>query len=291
MNDDRQDPLIRRGALTLSHLVLTPDKGIDAFMRRKVQCDAVTAEQVQQLRGVLDALGFVVASPERSDWQKIERVWELLKTVPRPTSDSEVSALDKPDDSGGQADGAPTPKPQAASHSPAKKAAPPAAAPPDEDRAKQAADKPSARDIPETVMLSVQQVMGEASAATPFDGSLPAAPMPSGVFGTHEDVGATAAIDSAAIEAALRDLPAPSDDNLPMSLDDYASLVAHTEPGAPAATGEARRARHLARGIEDEAQRTAIDAAFDAYFSNRADAYDQYSAILDRWRAWLRRSQ
>ena len=111
--------------------------------------------------------------------------------------------------------------------------------------------------------------------------------MPSASFGvSHEDVGATTAVDPAEIEAAIKGLPTPT--HLPMALNDYASLVAHTEMGGPAASAAQRQERHAQRSIEDEAQRTAIDVTFSDYFRNQPKAFQQYLTALEQWRAWLK---
>ena len=69
---DRNDPVIRKGALLLSSLVLTPDEGLAAYGDRRVGNEDVDPEQLKQAREILDAVGFVLQSGGKDDWQKLQ---------------------------------------------------------------------------------------------------------------------------------------------------------------------------------------------------------------------------
>ncbi|MEQ9319470.1 MAG: hypothetical protein RIF41_09950 [Polyangiaceae bacterium] len=96
MTDDRNDPAIRKGALLLSSLVLTPREGLEAYRDRRVANKDVDLELLEKARAVLDAVGFILRSESAADWRKLERAHEALRGVPAPSDadDAEEAAAE-----------------------------------------------------------------------------------------------------------------------------------------------------------------------------------------------------
>ena len=55
MDDDRKDPLVRRGSLLLSALMLTPDKALDTYRKRRCGDATVELHDLKTARELLDA--------------------------------------------------------------------------------------------------------------------------------------------------------------------------------------------------------------------------------------------
>ena len=89
MTDDRNDPAIRKGALLLSSLVLTPREGLEAYRDRRVANKQVDLESLAKARAVLDAVGFVLRSESAADWRKVEQAYEVLRGVKAPSEGTE----------------------------------------------------------------------------------------------------------------------------------------------------------------------------------------------------------
>ena len=96
MTDDRNDPAIRKGALLLSSLVLTPREGLEAYRDRRVANKDVDLELLEKARAVLDAVGFILRSESAADWRKLERAHEALRGVKAPSDadDAEEAAAE-----------------------------------------------------------------------------------------------------------------------------------------------------------------------------------------------------
>ncbi|MEM6787372.1 MAG: hypothetical protein AAF715_07620 [Myxococcota bacterium] len=84
MGDDRKDPVVRKGALALSALALTPDDGLQNFTERRVAKPGVVPEQIKRARELLDAVAFVLVSTRAEDWRRLDQAWEIMRRVARP---------------------------------------------------------------------------------------------------------------------------------------------------------------------------------------------------------------
>jgi len=94
MTGDRDDPLVRKGALLLSSLVLTPDDALKGFRKRQTARPDVELEALKEARDLLDAIGFALRSTKHSDWQKLRDASQAMRGVkPPPPEDEEGPAV------------------------------------------------------------------------------------------------------------------------------------------------------------------------------------------------------
>jgi hypothetical protein len=75
----RQDPRIRKGALLLSALVLSPDSALERYRDQRAGDRKLDIEQLRRARDVLDAVAFAIAASEPARWTHVEQAWAALR--------------------------------------------------------------------------------------------------------------------------------------------------------------------------------------------------------------------
>ena len=92
MSCSRQDPTIRKGALLLSALVLTPDAALEAYRAKRVADPELDLALLEKARDILDGLAFALRSGRRSDWRHVERAWETMRKIAPPDETAQPGA-------------------------------------------------------------------------------------------------------------------------------------------------------------------------------------------------------
>ncbi|MEZ4445446.1 MAG: hypothetical protein R3B72_40605 [Polyangiaceae bacterium] len=230
MSLDRRDPVLRRGTVLLTALMITPDDELDEFGR--VRVDGLERLALERARGILEGVLFSLLDPRPNNLARLDDAWEALKRVKAPSSVEPSSP--RP---------APAPPVEPAAHEPAVVPEPPRQAP------------------------RRSEVPPVAPAASPWGSTAPRPPAPV----------ASSPPAPVAVPFSI----------LPMSLDQYAALVARTEGMAP------RDARTIEAelGIRDEAQRREVDAAFRRVFAADPTKAERYEEHLQRCRHWRQQEE
>lgn len=87
MDDDRKDPLVRRGSLLLSALMLTPDKALDTYRKRRCGDATVELHDLKTARELLDAVAYAIAGNDPDNFRRIHDAWQIVRRIPRPASE------------------------------------------------------------------------------------------------------------------------------------------------------------------------------------------------------------
>lgn len=75
----RKDAVIRRAALLLSGLVLSPDNALERYRDKRAGDPRLDVEHLRRARDILDAVGFAIAAGEPERWSAVEQAWESLR--------------------------------------------------------------------------------------------------------------------------------------------------------------------------------------------------------------------
>ena len=90
MTLDRNDPIVRRGALLLSALVLTPDSALSAYRAQRAGIPELDVALLDKARSILDAVSFAIQGDQMGSWRRVEQAWEILRKVPPPAPKEEA---------------------------------------------------------------------------------------------------------------------------------------------------------------------------------------------------------
>jgi len=322
MSDPRSDPIIRKGSLLLSALVLTPDSALEAFRTRRAADPELDLELLEKARAILDAVGFAVCSRERGNWQRIEQAWAILRKIaPPPEEQADASQRPgKPKEEATAVPPAPEPAP-ATTAAPALAAAPPAN-PPAITKTKAATESPwagptsptpptpavpappqngsppapavapaqeQAGSVDETAAVDIRMLsLGD---GLPFEAGSGQAPPPVGdeLPPATGSVDETAAITKLELGPALpfagEPVPIPATGTPELTMEQYASLRAERELAEPAALAALDR-RY---GLTDADAARVLDEIWDQRLTANAKERQRFDDLLAHFAEWLAR--
>ena len=108
---DRSHPTVRRSALLLSALVLSPDSDLEGYRDHRAADPNLPLEHLTQARSILDAIAQAIRSDDAGRWARLAQVAETLGAdaeldLTEPEPPPEATPVDVP---------APSPAPPAVS--------------------------------------------------------------------------------------------------------------------------------------------------------------------------------
>lgn len=316
----RQDPTIRKGALLLSSLVLSPDNALERYRDQRAGDPQLDLSHLRRARDILDAIGFAVVSTEPQRWKRIEQAWQSLRDdARRPPEPMQEAPADKPTLSTPAAAAVPAAGPAPEARRPAKEPpavepadAPPAvgapigppppaparpvrpplvAAPPpiggrpSGKPSPWAKPKPAEAELDETAPVDLSMLRVDED-PLPFEGeAAPPAPMaPELPPQPIRDLDQTAALGVAVAVGDAVPFGTSSGAAPPeLTLEQYASFRAEC-----AVTPERLDEVRTRYGVADEPAQRALERSWEQRLAADADLHQRYEELLPGYERWLR---
>lgn len=286
-----------RAPVLLSSLLLSgdDDASLKSFVRRLPRTKTTPAE-LRAVRELAVSLCYALLSERAEDWRTIAQAARAGRSIARPRVGDEPATTGKgAEDQRPEHLAMPLPRTQPTPDRVVVEREESEVAPPAVSHRDLPPPPPTDLDATGTVdTVALFGSLAENPSGLPFESaSVHCGPVirtsPAAIDAPHDEAGATGEIDPSVVASIFAGIPvSPSEwSRLPMTVDQYAALVARTK----ACPGVRQDAIHAEYGVRDSAHRKRIDDAFDAALAANSALRDRYQQAYGQWVAWLHASR